>query len=889
MEPLRRGRRQCGRRRGGTVTLPRDPHRAVDDEIAHHIAECEDMLRARGWDATDARAEAERRFGDRERIREDLVTETARRTLVATWSERLQNARSAIRYTARSLRRNPGFTVATVVTLGMGIGTAAAAFAVVDALILRPIPYPDPDRWVAVHQTRGEGGHVHGLAAEQYEVLREGNGGVLRDWVAFMPTTVVRTSGEASALAAVAVTHGAERALGISLLIGRGFTDEDAHPGVPPVAILTRKYWEEQGSDPDVIGTEIRLESGPVSVVGVLRERTRFPTMAGERDLWLPLRSDLSWADRPATGVEAWAKLTEAVTLPVASEIVNAATPELPAAGGLEGSVWTAYLEPLGAHRGSPERSRAVWIVLCLTGFIFLIAAANALSLALVRQTARASEMAVRRAIGGARGTVMRHLGLEGMALGLVSGTAGICIAWLTLRLIAPILPSSALSSSPHGIGLEARTSGFALVLCLSAGAILAVAPAIVSQGRGSLHRYLSGRVRDETRRDRRLRNGLVAGQVALSMTLIAVAGLLLTSLVRLVRVDPGMEVERLATAWVIPSPTRYPDPEAKLAFLNALEEALEAHPSISGASFTTGSGYYVFDVALEAEGRPVRSDQPETVPYTRASTDFFRVVGMPVIEGRPLEAPDGDRGNVLVNDALARFLWGRESPLGRRFRVDAEDEWMTVVGVVPELRLEGRDERSGPYQIVQGQRTGESGSLGVFHLRTPDDPSALLPVVRTVLRDLDPEQWIWKLQTAEDALAEEEGQARFLVKVMTALAAIALTLAAVGLFGVLSYSVSRRRRELGVRMALGADRNRLRRDVLTEGLKVTLIGVLLGAALALAGSRLFGSLLYDVSPTDPGTLVAAAALMLGVAAAASTLPARRATSVNPVDVLAED
>lgn len=376
-----------------------------------------------------------------------------------------------------------------------------------------------------------------------------------------------------------------------------------------------------------------------------------------------------------------------------------------------------------------------------------------------------------------------------------------------------------------------------------------------------------------------------MAAQVALSMTLLVVAGLLTNSLTRLLAVHPGYDYERVALASLMVSPTRYPDGAARVEFLTRLEQELETHPEIQSVTVITGSGFS-FGEELEAEGGEPRTDQPQLIPFAAVAEDYFSTIGMRLVSGRSLGQDDRESDNVIVNEELARFLWGPGNAVGRRFRYGDDADWMTVVGVAQELRLMGRDDRSGPYQFLRARGSDSAGQYAEVAMRTRADPRDLVPVFRETLRTVDPEQWVWKLRTAAQALAEEEDQPRFLVTLMGLLAAIAVTLAAVGLYGVLAYSVGRRSRELGIRMALGADRYGLRTKVLGEGFVVAGVGVAIGIGGALLVSRTVEGLLFDLDGHDPATFVVAALVLLTVAMVASYLPARRATQVDPVQVL---
>jgi putative ABC transport system permease protein len=693
----------------------------------------------------------------------------------------------------------------------------------------------------------------------------------------------VRTDGEAvEEVRIVAVTPGVDTLLGIPLLSGRAFSPEDARPGSPDVAVLGRGYYERLGGDPSILGRTLRLETGQVTVVGVLRGDMRFPTWGGEPDLWIPIRDDLTAADRPLTNVAGfWARLRPGIDLATAQRRADVLAEALQARQPLEGG-WEVRLIPLGTHRVRPGLGRAL-LTLSLTGAaIFLIACVNGVNLLLVRATVRSRELAVRMAIGGSRLRILRQLLVEGVMLGVLGGIAALALAVLAVSALRGIIPWVVAYSSPHALEIEARTLVFTFGASLVVGAVLGLVPALQVMHDSSLS-PLSRRAADDGPDRRRLRNGLVIAQVTLSVTLLVIAGLFVKSFARLVSVDPGYEYEHIALAHIGLSPTRYAQATDRGRFFRQLEESLEAHPGIEAVTLTGGRGFR--RVALQSESGVTPSEQPGLVPSASIAFDYLDVMGVPLVAGRGFDAGDVGTDAVIIDQDLARFLWAGDAT-GRRFRFGDDGEWLRVVGVVGDLRLMGRDQREGPYQILYPASPDRADGWVEVAVRAAGDPRAVLGAVREAVRAIDPEQLIWRLRTAADALAEDEEERRFLVTLMSLLAGIAVALAGVGLYGVLAFSVARRDRELAVRMALGADLRHVRGMVLGEGLTVASAGVVLGLAGALAGSRVVAQLLYEVEPHDPATLVMTALLFLAVAAAASLLPALRATRVDPAETL---
>jgi putative ABC transport system permease protein len=704
-----------------------------------------------------------------------------------------------------------------------------------------------------------------------------------------MRTSFVRTDGErAERLDAVAVTPGADRVLGIPIMLGRGFVDEDGLPGAPTVVVLGHEYWKQLGADRAVIGRVLRLDAGPAEVVGVLAPSPKFPPLGMAPHVWIPLRRDFTAADRPipfSQGV--WARLRPGVSAELAQERMDAVAPAL-AQARPERIRWEIELMPPDSWRANPDVRRALAILGATGALIFVIALVNGANLLLIRASVRARELALRIVLGASRVRLLRLLLAEGIAFGLTSAAAAAAVAWGTVRLLRGIVPDDLVHGSPFAFTVEGRTLSAIVGAAVLAGLVLGLVPALQLRG---VRKQFPGRTagsRDDTRTVRWARGGLVVGQVALSTALLVGGGLLVHSMIRLLAVNPGFDVDRIAVADVDLSATRYPDGSARADFARRLEEALEMRPEIDGVALTSGGGFN-FDVALQVEGDEARQDQPTFVPHASVGPDYANTVGARLVSGRAFAGSDAGTENVLIDLDLAHFLWGDADPVGRRFRMDAQAPWLAVVGVVEELRLMGRDQRIGPGQLLYPASEGSKSEFLSFAIRTSGRPEAVLPVFEAVLHALDPEQPYLRLRTAAEMLAADEEKPRFLVTLMVALAALALVLATVGLYGVLAYSVERRRREFGVRIALGAQRERVLGQVLGAGWLLAGSGAVLGLLGARAAGGFLQPLLFEVDARDGVTAGAMVAIMLLTATLASLLPALRATAADPVEALRAD
>lgn len=850
----------------------------VQAEIEHHLGESADALMAQGWAEESAWSEARRRFGEVDGTAGELVALQRKGQRRARRHEWAWSIASDFRFAMRTLRGNPVFAGSVILTLALGAGAATAAFSVLDAVLLRPLPYADSDRLVEVHPA----GRPGRLEVPLYEAWAEAGEPLIDGWVGFTSYTLARMDrGEAERLSVLAVTPGAQALLGIPILHGRGFGPEDVRSG-NDVALLTGEYFARQGSDPSVIGQAMHLESGPVTVIGVLRPGIRFPDYGGERDLWIPIREDGTAAGRALQFYQgSWARLREGVSLDLARESIPRIAEALQSANPRERG-WGVDLLPVGRDRATDVTEGSLWLLSGTVVMILLIALMNSANLLGIRTLARSRELGIRAAIGGSRWRIARQLLVEGMLLGLVAGGASVVLAWLTLKGIDGLVPETLDFWSVYSLGIERRTLLFAFAATLGAGTILGLVPAAsVVRSDGFLR---SRTAMDDTRAARRARSALVIGQVMLSMTLLAGGALFVGSFLRLARVDPGFDFRQVALADLELSAARYPTDRDRAEYLARLEEALETHPAVEGAS-TTGGGSNHVGVALEAEGSPPPPNQPDIIPFTTAGLGYLSVTGTELVAGRDFEPTDARQNVAIVDADLARFLWGTERVVGRRFRV-GENEWQEVIGVARDLRMLGRDQRKGPYQILYPRSPDEIWEVSTLWVRTSGDPRALLTVIRDAARSLDPEQTFWRLRTGEEALGEAEQTQRFLAVLMGLLASTGVALAGVGVFGVLAYSVGRRARELGVRKALGAGDGRLLAMVLRDGMALGGVGIILGIASALAIAGVAESLLYEVDPRDPMLLTAASVLFLLVIAAASLLPAKKATRVDPLEVL---
>lgn len=862
----------------------------VDREIRHHIEERTDRLIAEGWDPEAARREAERLFGEPGRYRRELRRIGRGRRVRRALRETLASAFSDVRYAFRGMRRRPGFSAGVVGTLALGIGAAAAIFTYADALLLRPLPYRDADRLVTLSTVLNESTTLPFMMVDQVRPWEE-TADHLAPFALYETESVFRTDGpEAERIMVLFVSHGLDEMLGVEPALGRTFTEADARAG--DRAILTHAYWRRTGADPGVVGSTLRLNERIVTVVGVLPRDFKFPVAGRDLAVWLVLGPDYTVLGTALSRIDVLTRLPEGMALETAQERMDGLAEGLAAERDAPFG-WKVRLSPVTDWRGNPEMVRGVWLLAGAVGLMLLVALTNAVNLLLFRGVERKRELALRLALGGSRRRLLRQLTVESLLLGLLAGGGAVLLAWSAVQGLAPFLPQEFHFSSVYEFRIEGRVLAFTFLVSVVAGTVLGLIPGLVAVY-GQLGRATALRPELSTHARSRLQELLVTAEVALSVALLVGCGLLVNSFVRLVSTDTGFDDEQIAILDFELPEHRYPTPEARGEFYRRLEAELEALPGVAGATVASGvptKAGFSFGFTLEAEsGGSLSGEGPGDglllLPMPSVRPDYLPTLGLRLLSGRNLADADVDAGTVLINATLARDLWGTTEVVGRRFRIDDDGEWLEVVGVVEDVVFMGLDGRQSPWAVLDarpGETAGRFLDVAVRARRAPEE--ILLPMRRTLQR-LDPDVPVTTLEPARTALIETVEKPRFLSTLMLALAGMALSLAGIGLYGVLAYAVSRRRREIGIRLSLGAEPGRVRRMVLGGGLKLAVLGVALGLAGGLALTRLVQGLLYGVEPSDPLTLTVVCSLMLATAVAASWVPAGRATRVDPVEAL---
>jgi putative ABC transport system permease protein len=812
-----------------------------------------------------------------------------------------------LRQAVRQLGREPAFTALGVITLGLGLGATIALFSVASGLFLQPLPYPEADRIVRLVERRdlGPGGALaRGITNDTYHAWRE-SPATVEQLAAYQTRAFTLGLDEPWRVQAGAVSPALFGLLRVRPFAGRFFEEGDAAPGRDRLVVLSHATWRDRfASDPNVVGRVVSLDEEPYTVVGVAPPGFAFPDPATE--LWTPLVVPRSAGANPnertimlmsaiarlapgVTPAQAEAEGTAAARSSSAADLASAAM----LGGAGESTVQVVRLADDLARDVRP----AVLVLLAAVALVLLAAAANVANLLVARAVRRQRELGIRAALGADHARLARQLGAESLVLAASGGLAGLLVAhWLIA-----VLPAVAPAGFPRlaDITVDGRVIAFALLVTLVTGVLFGLAPvlhamrvdlvAALNEGAATAvggFRRLSGG---------RLRAGLMVVEVALAMVLLVGASLLARSFVALASVDPGYDAANTLTAHVSFPGTRY-DPNAQARFVERVRERLSALPGVVHAGvvnllpLTPGNAIVVFNVPPRDAGGP---DDMVRAGLRIASPGYVEAMGIPVVEGRALSERDGPASQrvLLVNRAYARRYSPDRSVVGTRVpgAFGPGQEW-EIVGVIGDVRREGLDAEPEPelwvsYAQVADAR-GRFGRRASLVVRTTGDPVALAPALHTIVRDVDPLLAIESVMPMAARVSASIAQPRFQAVVLVVFGLATLALAAVGLYGILSYTVSQRRREIGVRTALGATRGDIARLVVGQGLVLASAGILLGLAAAAVASRFLTSLLFGITTTDAVTWVLVPAVLLAVAAAAAFVPARRAALVDPVDAL---
>jgi predicted permease len=891
---------------------PRAHERELQEELEFHLG-LERMQQTHAAHGTlselDARALAKRQLGN--------ITYYSEETRRAAGLGLLDDIRSDVRFAVRSFRRAPGFAAIAVLTLAVGIGVNTAIFSVVDALLLRPLPFPEPERLVALnitappHDGRPATDDI-GWTYAKFETLREIQP-IFSHITAFFSTQfTIRIEDDAFRESGEFIDSRYLSTLGITPAIGRNFLPEEDYVGGPRITLVSDAFWHRMfNADPGVLGRTLSVDGSQYTIVGVLPDG--FQGMSGEASFWIPGGAPPSASWPLATTRDPWnhinrvvARLQPGVSVERAKVIMTQLGAQVdarfPTPAQLNGLHLGATLRPLDALRVDPRIRRMLFVLVGAVGLVLLIACANVANLLLVRASGRRPEIAVRLAMGAGRGRLVRQLLVESLVLALAGGAASLVIAWCGVKALGSLELASVLgyqrilglgNEATSGINLDMTAFAFTATLAIVTGLAFGLVPALQST-QFSVTNALKGEGAPSIGGFRRLtsRNALVVVEIALAIILLAGSGLMVRTLGELVAVRPGFDAEHVMTMRVNRAADWARDSIAQ--FYDAAIDRLSALPGVTSVSIADcaplSRGCYdrteLMRVDQRTTGAPVRT----VVGAHWITPEWPATMRVPLLAGRMLTRADGRdaRRVILINESAARQLWPGESPIDRPVVLNIDhfrQDTAYVAGVIGDVRFGSIDSLPQPDVYVSYFQSTFTYRMMLF-LRTRGDPEVLAQAARLAIREVAPGFPVYDVASMQDRVVATTAQSRFIASLLGAFAGLALLLAAIGTYGVISFGVAQRTKEIGVRVALGATRGHVVRLIVGQGVALAVIGIVCGLAGAIAATRVMRSLLYGVEPTDPATLFGIVGMLIVAVLAASWIPARRAAGVPAVQAL---
>jgi putative ABC transport system permease protein len=812
--------------------------------------------------------------------------ETVEKTMETLWQD--------VRYGIRMMFKNRSFTAVAILALALGISANTAIFSVVNAILLRSLPYKDPARLVVPISVNAARGLDRGSITYADYLDWRNETGVFENVAVFSSQTADLTGGgEPERIEVAGVSQEYFAAMGVEPQIGRTFSSDEFELNATRTLVISYRLWQRKfGGDPGVLEQTVFLNGRPYPVIGVMPKDSQWPD---NFDIWVAMAvgpnpgPDLLRRDNMI--FNAVARLKQGVAIEQASAAMATIARRLEQDFPESRTGWTNKAIPLREYIVGDQLQLALMVLLGAVGFVLLIACVNVANLLLARAATREREIAIRLALGSGRFRLIRQLLTESVMLALVGGGVGLLLAFWGVDLVTALAPPDVPRIAE--VKIDFRVLGFATVASVVTAVLVGLIPALHAS-KVNLNESLKegGRSSTEGARGGRIRSALVVSEVVLSLVLLAGAGLMVRSFMRLQQVDPGFNTNNLVTMSINCPTKRYPDPLKVIAFYKDLVNRVTASPGVESAAVSSalplgGGGFYLGRVFL-IEGHPEPPAGPdEPAQWNVMGPGYFETTGIRLIQGRSFDERDTAESNkvIIINETLAQRMFPKEDALGKRIRSWRDENLLReIVGVVQDVRYYGRaDELRGLVYVPHTQNTWRSMVMSV---RTTGDPAALIGSIRDQIWSLDKDLAIANPRTMSQILAQSVAPQRFSMMLLTAFAAVAMVLAMVGVYSVLSYTVAQRSHELGVRMALGAETGDLMRLVLVHGMKLTLMGTGIGLASAFAVTRLMKSLLYEIGATDPATFAVVTVLLMGVGLAACLIPAYRATKVDPMVAL---
>jgi putative ABC transport system permease protein len=854
----------------------------LDEEVRAYVELLADEKSRQGLDAQQARRASLLEVGGIEQIKEQ-VRDVRRGAMI-------ESILQDLRYGVRVLIKNPAFTAVAVLTLALGVGANTAIFSVVNAVLLRPLPYPDAQQLVWIWETHPNI-KVEPASLPNFTDWKN-QAGSFEGMAAFISSTLALTGeGEPERIPTAFVVGDLFSVLGVSPALGRSFLAEEDKPGNARVVILSHAMWQRRfGGDRNIINKSITLSGNPYTVIGVLPQGFKHPE-SGQRklpELYAPLGRAPESAGRRSDFLGVVARMKPGVSLTQAQVEMNTITARLSQQYPDSNANWGVTLLPLH-ERVTGDVSRALWLLMGVVGFLLLIACVNVANLMLARSAARGQEIAIRRALGADRLRLVRQFLTESVLLSLVGGALGLLLAKWGITALTSLSPGNI--PRLDEVRLNWPVLVFTLAASLLTGLVFGLFPALNATN-PNLTASLKegGRGSTEGSRSARLRRALVVSEIAIALMLLVGAGLMVRSFMRLQEVDPGFQPERVLAVDVALPGAKYKEDERVVGFFDQFLSRVKTQTGVeSVAAISTlplsGSGDII---TFEIEGKTALADSGSVdAEYRIATPGYFRTMRIPLVKGNEFTERDTKDAPyaMVINETFARRFFPNEEPIGKRINFGGtESPWRTIVGMVKDVRLQSLDTEPYPQMYVAlAQAPRRSMTMVV---RTASDPLSVIPFVRNELATLDKDQPLYNVRTMQQVMSESTARRRFNMMLIAIFAFLGLVLASVGIYGVISYSVTQRTHEIGVRMALGAEARDILKMIVRQGMGMVILGVGLGLGGAFGLTRVMSSLLFGVSPTDLFTFAGVSLILATVALLACYIPARRATRVDPMIAL---
>ena len=869
----------------------------IVEELAQHLDDVYQRSIAKGFSEHESKRIALRELADADVLPSELkrVHKPFHETPVpggAGRSNLLTDFFQDLRYAGRMQLKNPGFTVVAVIALALGIGANTAIFSVVNSVLLRPLPYKDPERLVMVWEDASKFGYPHDTpAAANYVDWRDQNT-VFEGMAAIADNSFNLTgAGDPERLEGRYVSATLFALLGVDPQIGRTFTAAEDQPGSNRVVVLSYALWQRRfGGDNSIVGKPLNLNGETYTVVGVMPARFQFPS--SDNQVWVPIAfTSEDAANRNRHYLQVLARLKPGTTLEQAQTEMHTIAARLQQQYPQSNTDLGAAVTSLHEHVVGDIKP-ALLILLGAVGLVLLIACANVANLLLARAAVRQKEIAVRIALGARRQRLIRQFLTESVLLATIGGVVGLMIAYGGLMVLRAFIPENIAQTGQ--ISIDLKVLGFTFVVAMITGLIFGLAPAIQAARFNQTETLKEGGRDSATGSSgKRIRGLLVMAEVAVSLVLLIGAGLLINSFLRLRSVDPGFRADNLLTMKVVLPQPKYPDFERRSAFYTALVQRVQSVAGVKSAAVTTNLPLYRQgnSIGVSIEGQPPPPPGQENIVVTRIiSPAYFDTMTIPLLSGRSFTDQDVRTSPrvVVISEAMARRYWPGQDAVGKRIgagRIQRPEDWFQVIGVVKDVRQFELTADPRPQMYLSYRQMGFFPSDDLV-VKTEVDPASLAATVRNAVWEIDKDQPVSNIRTMDEILTQSIARQRFSMLLLAIFAGVALTLAAVGIYGVMSYSVAQRTHEIGIRMALGAQTGAVLKLAVGYGLKLVIAGIAIGLIAAFALTRVMSTLLFGVTATDATTFTLISLLLIAVAALASYIPARRATKVNPIVAL---